>query len=112
MPTAARHPIELALGVGLLLLPVALAVVTFPTCVERQSMARLAAQEAGAHGRARVGRHGRRGGCDGPRQPSGVNHGLPASDVALAVDCTLARGGAVTAAATVGSPRPSSPASG
>lgn len=38
--------IELALGVGLLLLPVALLVLLLPTWLERQSMARVAAQEA------------------------------------------------------------------
>lgn len=39
-------PIEFALGIGLLVLPVALMVLVFPTWTERQSMARLAAQEA------------------------------------------------------------------
>lgn len=39
-------PIELALGVGLLVLPIAVLVLSFPTWVERQSMARSAAQEA------------------------------------------------------------------
>lgn len=38
--------VELALGVCVLLLPVALTVVVLPTWAERQSMARLAAQEA------------------------------------------------------------------
>jgi hypothetical protein len=39
-------PIELALGTGLLLLPIALLVLSFPTWIERQSAARVAAQEA------------------------------------------------------------------
>ena len=97
-------PIELALGVGLLVLPVALAVVTFPTWVERQSMARLAAQEAArtvvlaSDGTAGVAAAAALVG------QIAVNHGLPASDVALAVDGTLTRGGAVTAAVTVAFP--------
>jgi len=45
-PERGGVPIEFALGVGLLVLPIALMVLVFPTWTERQSMARLAAQEA------------------------------------------------------------------
>lgn len=39
-------PVEFALGIGVLVLPVALLVLSLPAWVERQSAARLAAQEA------------------------------------------------------------------
>jgi Flp pilus assembly protein TadG len=39
-------PIEFALGIGVLVLPVAILVLVFPTWIERQSMDRMAAQEA------------------------------------------------------------------
>jgi hypothetical protein len=42
---AGHAAVELALAVGLLLLPVAILVLSFPTWIERQSMARSAARE-------------------------------------------------------------------
>lgn len=39
-------PIEFALGVGVLVLPIAMMVATFPTWAERSTMARVAASEA------------------------------------------------------------------
>jgi len=39
-------PIEFALGIGVLMLPVAVLVLIFPNWAERQSMARVAAQES------------------------------------------------------------------
>ncbi|MBW3576907.1 MAG: hypothetical protein KY462_04040 [Actinobacteria bacterium] len=43
---AGSAPLELALGAGLLLFPVAILALSFPVWVERQSMAQVAAQEA------------------------------------------------------------------
>lgn len=96
--------VELALGVGVLLLPVALTVVVLPTWAERQSMARLAAQEAArtvvlagdlgtgtAQGRALAER-------------IAANHGMPGAIRAVSVTTpgrSLARGATVTATVEV-----------
>ena len=98
--------IELALGVGLLLLPVTLLVLTFPTWAEYQSTARVAAQEAArtavlaqdlADGQAR--------GEELARQIFS-NHGLDraAIDIRWSGAETLGRGATVTAHVTVRMP--------
>lgn len=90
-------PIEFALGVGVLVLPVALLVLTLPTWVERQSAARLAAREAartvvladslaagvaaGEHAAARVA----------------ANHGIDPGDFSVTFAGSLTRGDSVTA---------------
>lgn len=89
---------ELALGVGLLVFPVALLVLTLPTWSERQSAGRAIAREA-ARSLAVSGR------CD-PRTARDVgetmaaNLGLRDGAVAVRVDCAagsrLPRGGTVT----------------
>ncbi len=104
--------VELALGVGVLLLPVALTVVVLPTWAERQSMARLAAQEAArtvvlagdlgtgtAQGRALAER-------------IAANHGMPGAlrSVSIAAaEGPLARGTTVTATVEVLIPVPDLP---
>lgn len=94
-------PIEFALGVGVLLLPVAILVLTFPTWVERQSLARLAAQEAA---RTVVLAHdytaGVAAGAELAQQVA-VNHGLAADELQVAFTGSLQRGATVTAIVTV-----------
>jgi hypothetical protein len=110
-PRGARPPagacgyvaIELALSIGLLVLPLTGLVVTFPTWAERQSVARVVAREVA-----------RSVALDGVCDPAGAvalaatvtdGLGIPAGDVTVSLDCVpgqqLARGGAVTASATV-----------
>jgi hypothetical protein len=97
---------ELALGVGLLVFPVALLVLTLPTWSERQTTARAIAREvsrvvavAGVCDRGRAAETGR----DMAR-----NLGLVPSDVDVQLDCVpggrLPRGGSVRASATVAVP--------
>jgi hypothetical protein len=92
-------PIEFALGVGVLVLPVALLVLTLPGWVERQMVARLAAQQAARlvvlEGEADVAAVARL--VDG----IAANHGVPAGDVAVEVAPSPAPGAVVTAAVTV-----------
>jgi hypothetical protein len=98
---AGMAPLELALTVGFWLFPLAILVVTLPTWVERQSLARLAAQEAArevvlagtwddgvAAGSAMVAQLAR-------------NHDVPAGDLGVRFGGSLARGAAVTATVTV-----------
>lgn len=94
---AGSIPIEFALGVGVLVLPVALLVVTLPLWVERQSAARLAAREA-----ARtvvvaddLGR-GVAAGRDAAARVA-ANHGIPSEDFEVSFAGSLDRGDAVTA---------------
>lgn len=102
---AGTASIEFALGAGLLLLPVAMLVLVLPTLSERQSMARLAAQEA-----ARVmvvGDDWAASAATARAMAARIaeNHELPASDLSLALEPgALVRGGEVTAAATVQMP--------
>lgn len=94
-------PIELALGAGMLVLPVALMVLTFPTWAERQSMARLAAREAARTVvLAETLAHGTAAGEAVARQVA-ANHGLPPGDLAVSFSGDLRRGGAVTATVAV-----------
>jgi hypothetical protein len=95
--------LELAVGIGLLVLPVACLVVTLPTWSERQTTARAIARE--------VGRTTATAGvCDraeaeATTREMAANLGLGPGDVSVALDCRpgarLARGGTVTARVTV-----------
>ena len=97
---------ELALGIGLLLFPVALLVLTLPTWSERQTTARSIAREvsrvvavAGVCDRERAAETG---------HDMARNLGLAPSDVDVQLDCVpggrLSRGGSVRASVTVGVP--------
>ena len=97
---------ELALGVGLLVFPVAMLVLTLPTWSERQSAARSIAREA-ARTVAVAGI------CDaGVARDVGAtmseNLGVAGNQVDVALDCApgqrLRRGGEVTASVTVAMP--------
>lgn len=90
-------PVEFALGVGVLVLPVALLVLTLPTWVERQSAARLAAREAArtvvvADSLAA----GIAAGHDAAARVA-TNHGIDPADLPVTFAGSLARGGTVTA---------------
>jgi hypothetical protein len=97
---------ELALGIGLLVFPVALLVLALPTWSERQTTARSIAREVSRvvavvgvcdHGRAAETGH-----------DTARNLGLEPSDVDVKVDCApgarLPRGGSVRASVTVAVP--------
>jgi hypothetical protein len=97
---------ELALGIGLLLFPVALLVLTLPTWSERQTTARSIAREvsrivavAGVCDHARATETG---------QDMARNLGLPPGDIDVQLDCAtgarLPRGGNVRASVTVAVP--------
>jgi hypothetical protein len=97
---------ELALGVGLLVFPVALLVLTLPTWSERQTTARSIAREvsrvvavAGVCDRGRAVETG---------HDMARNLGLSPSDVDVQLDCVpggrLPRGGTVRASVTVAVP--------
>jgi hypothetical protein len=96
--------IELSLGIGLLVLPMALLVLLLPTWLERQSMARVAAQEAARSVAVAAD----------PRQASTVaseivtriaaNHGLPAQAMTVRVSGGRDRGDIVTATVSVQMP--------
>jgi hypothetical protein len=97
---------ELALGVGVLLLPVALLVLTIPTWSERQTTARVIAREV-ARAVAALGV------CDGGEARAlgalvARNLGLPPADVNVSLDCAagafLDAGGDVGAVVTVRMP--------
>jgi hypothetical protein len=97
---------ELAIGVGLLIMPVALLVLTLPSWSERQTTARAIVREV-ARTVAVLGI------CDqGHAQEVGRtmagNLGLPAEEVTIALDCApgarLGRGGEVSASVTVAVP--------
>jgi hypothetical protein len=94
---------ELAIGIGLLVLPVACLVLTLPTWSERQTTARAIAREVG-RATAVAGRCDRVAAEALTREMAG-NLGLDQRDVAVALDCAsgarLARGGTVTARVTV-----------
>ena len=93
---------ELALGIGLLLFPVAMLVLTLPNWSERQSVARAIARETG---RSLV----ISGSCDHGEadEISNVmarNLGVDPSDVEVSLECSpgrLPRGGELTVRATV-----------
>jgi hypothetical protein len=97
---------ELAIGVGLLVFPVALLVLTLPTWSERQTTGRSIAREV-----ARVVAVA--GVCDRVRGAAigddmARNLGLPPRDIDVQLDCSpgerLARGGRVRASVTVAVP--------
>jgi hypothetical protein len=97
---------ELAIGIGLLVFPVALLVLTLPTWSERQTTARSIAREV-----ARVVAVA--GVCDRGRAADtghdmARNLGLPPADVDVQLDCAagdrLPRGGSVRASVTVAVP--------
>lgn len=93
--------VELALFTGLILFPVLILVASLPTWWERQSLARLAAQEA-ARAVALAGTWD-----DGAARghalvdQMAVNHGVDPSHLSLQLGGALERGGEVTAAVTV-----------
>jgi len=97
---------ELAAGVALLVLPVALLVLSLPGWVERQSTARLAARE--------VARAATLAGVCDPGLAQAIaadiaaSFGVPATDVRAALDCeagaALPRDGALTARVTIRMP--------
>jgi hypothetical protein len=97
---------ELALGIGLLVFPVALLVLTLPSWSERQTTARSIAREvskvaavAGVCDRGRAVETG---------QDMARNLGLAPSDIDVQLDCApgerLQRGGSVRASVTVAVP--------
>jgi hypothetical protein len=97
---------ELAIGVGLLIFPVALVVLTLPTWSERQTTARAIVREV-----ARI--VAVEGVCDRSRAletgaTMAQNLGLPAGEVSISLDCAtgarLPRGGDVSASVTVAVP--------
>ncbi len=98
-------PIELALGVGLLLLPTAVLVLSLPGWVERQSMAGLAAEEAA---RALVLAGSTGGAAVRARavvREVAANHGLDQDEVTdVAVTGSFARGGTVRVTVSVSIP--------
>ena len=105
---------ELAVGIGVLVLPIACLVLTLPTWSERQTTARAIAREVG-RSTAVAGR------CDEPAAEAltremATNLGLDPGDVAVALDCVgntrLPRGGTVTARVTVRVPAVALPALG
>ncbi|MBA2325265.1 MAG: hypothetical protein H0V95_01315 [Actinobacteria bacterium] len=97
---------ELALGIGLLVFPVAMLVLTLPTWSERQSAARAIAREA-----ARTVAIEGECDTDAARRVGSTmagNTGLRGGTVEVTIDCAsgqrLRRGGEVTASVTVTMP--------
>lgn len=97
-------PIELCLGVGLLLLPTVLLVLTLPTWVERQSLARLVAQEASRT--LAASRSWSEGAADATTlaRTIAANHGLGRGDLRLSLAGRLERGATVSATVMVRMP--------
>jgi hypothetical protein len=97
---------ELALGIGLLLFPVALLVLTLPTWSERQTTARSVAREVSRV--VAVAGVCDRGRADDVGHDMARNLGLDPGDVDVQLDCAsgqrLARGGSVRASVTVAVP--------
>lgn len=95
---------ELAVFTGLVLLPVLILVVSLPTWWERQSLGRLAAQEAArAVALADDWEQGVAAGSATVEQLAN-NHGVDPSHVSVAFAGSLDRGGTVTATSTVAVP--------
>lgn len=93
--------LELALGVGLLLIPVTMLVVALPIWMERQSAARLASQEA-ARVVATAGDQA--SGMAAGRSLAariGANHAIPEGDLDIAISGSLVRGGQIAVTVTV-----------
>lgn len=102
-------PIEFALATGLLLLPVAVLVLTFPTWVERQSMARLAAQEAARTVAVASDPVTAAAAGHDLAELIASNHGAPGAITSVAYEGAPVRGGSVTAVVTVTVPLPDLP---
>ena len=102
--------IELALGIGLLLLPISLMVLTFPTWSERQATATVAASEAARI--AALSDDTPRARADAERAAALIfaSHGLPDTDVDVRWETSGPnRGGSVTAHVTIHMPAMSIP---
>jgi hypothetical protein len=97
---------ELALGIGLLVFPVAMLVLTLPTWSERQSAARSIAREVART--IAVDGTCDRAAAERVRSTMATNVGLRGGAVEVALDCVdgqrLRRGGDVTASVTVTMP--------
>jgi len=108
-PERGGVPIEFALGIGLLVLPVALMVLVFPTWTERQSMARLAAQEAARS--VVLSDDFAEGSAAGTAlaQQIAANHHLAEAIEAVEFSGTLERGATVRATVRVTIPIPAVP---
>lgn len=105
-------PVELALAVGLLVLPVAILVVSLPVWIERQSAARVAAQEAArAVVLADSWAEGTRRGALVAEQVAS-NHGIPPGEVSVGFRGELERGAEVAALVRVRMPALALPAIG
>jgi hypothetical protein len=98
--------IELALGVGLLLVPIALIVITIPTWSERQTTARAIVREV-ARTTAVAGVCDIRA-ADSVAETMAANLGVDVGDIRVDLDCfpgqRLARGGEVGVAVTIRMP--------
>ena len=94
---------ELAVGIGVLVLPIACLVLTLPTWSERQTTARTIAREVG-RSTALAGRCDRSA-AEAMTREMATNLGLDPGDVTVSLDCVgnarLPRGGTVTARVTV-----------
>lgn len=97
----ASTPIELVLGIAVLLLPAAMVVALLPTWSERQSMAVVAATEAART--MALAQSWTAGQADAVQQVREIarNHDLADAVEAVVISGDLLRGGTVTAAVTV-----------
>ena len=101
---AGHVSVELALGVGVLLFPVLMLVALLPTWVERQSMARLAAQEAARE--VVLADSWGEGTSEGAAMALQVatNHGTSTGDLDVSFEGALERGATVMARVVVEMP--------
>jgi hypothetical protein len=109
-------PIELVLGLGVLVLPIALLVALFPGWAERTAMARVATQEAARAAALAVSAEEGRAAALALVEQIAVNHDVPledllAAEVHVPVDATgdLLRGGEVVATVRIAIPTPAVP---
>lgn len=96
--------VELPLAVGLLLVPIALAVITLPAWPERQTLARAAAAEAS---RTLALAPSWDDGSDQARAvvaQAAANHGIDPGDMSVQLTGSLDRGASVTARVSVDMP--------
>ena len=96
--------VEWALGIGVLLLPIALLVVQLPPVLERQSLARVAAQEAGRTVALAPDPYAAGAAAADLVATIAANHGVPADAARLALGGVLDRGGVVEATVVVDVP--------
>ncbi|CAN5806260.1 MAG: hypothetical protein M3425_07045 [Actinomycetota bacterium] len=103
-PEQGSVAVELSLGIGLLVLPMALLVLLLPTWLERQSMARVAAQEAARS--VVVAADPQQAGTIASQVVTriAVNYGLPAEAITVRISGGLDRGQVVTATVSVDMP--------